>query len=29
MNDYDFEGNKLKVEVAGKPKKKNGPQPND
>ncbi len=29
MNDYPYEGSKLKVEIAGKPKKAKGPQPND
>ena len=29
MNEYVLEGNKLKVEIAGKPKKPKGPQPTD
>ncbi len=29
MNDFEFEGNKLKVEIAGRPKKAKGPQPTD
>lgn len=29
MHDNDFEGNKLKVEIAGKPRKPKGPQPED
>lgn len=29
MDNHDFDGEKLKVEMAGKPKRKKGPQPDD
>lgn len=29
MDGKNFEGSKLKVEIAGKPKKNKGPQPDD